>query len=209
MAERIDPVYAALAWWPVAWHAAGAALAWLLPSPWRWPALAVWVLLLPPLLCRTVDRCAPRRGTLDPRAARRWWWLQQLQLPFNRIPVLEEALRLVPGLSQAWLWLWGARISPFCVIAPGARITDRQLVRVGRGAVLGAGCLLGGHLVVREDGGWRVIVAEVEVGAGAIVGARAVLGPGARVAPGEQLPATQALPPFQRWEGGRRRKADA
>ncbi len=205
---RADPVFALLVWWPLAWHGAGGVLAWALPRPWGWWALALWTLLLPPLLCRTCDRRWPVRGTIasTTAAARRWWWLHQLQRPFNHVPVFEDLLRLVPGLYQSWLLMWGARVSLLSVIAPGVAITDRHLVIIARGAVLGHGCILGGHLAVRTPTGWDLIIAPVTVETGALIGARAVLGPGSSVAAGEILPATQALPPCQRWQGGRRVK---
>jgi serine acetyltransferase len=150
----------------------------------------------------------PVRGTLSVScaAARRWWWLQQLQWPFNHLVIFESLLRLVPGLYQSWLWLWGGNVSLFSMIGPGVIITDRQMIRIGRGAILGNGCLIGGHLVVNGPTGWEIIVAEVTIESGALVGARALLGPGSSIAAGEQIPATLPLPPFQRWQDGRRQK---
>jgi hypothetical protein len=203
VAERVDPVFALLAWWQVAWTSTAVVIA--LHAPYGAWCAAAWLLLLPPLLCRTVHGLWPVVGTHPVRsgAARRWWWLQQLQLPFNRLPLLEECLRLVPGLYQAWLALWGARISPWCLVAPRVAITDRQLVIIGRGAVLGDGCLLGAHLVNRRPD-WSITVAPITIGRGAIVGAYAALAPGVVVADDEEVTATQPMPPFSRWEGGRR-----
>lgn len=204
MAERVDPVFALLAWWPLAWIAAAVAIAARAPHG-GWCA-AAWILLLPPLLCRLVHGLWPVIGTHPARsaAARRWWWLQQLQLPFNRLPIFEECLRLVPGLYQVWLWLWGARVSPWCVVAPRVAITDRQLVTIGRGAVLGDGCLLGAHLVARRPD-WSITIARITIGRGAVVGAYAALAPGVEVGDDEEVTATQPMPPFSRWVGGRRR----
>lgn len=206
--RRLDPFFVALAWWPVAWHSAGAVLVWLAPAGWRIGIAAVWALLLPPLLCRMLRPLAIA-GSWRPNsvAARSWWWQQQLQIPFARLPAIEEAMRLVPGLYQMWLRLWGAQVSLRCAVAAGVQLTDRQWVRIGSGAILGNGCMLGGHLVLRDADGWLIIIAPVTIGTRAIAGARTMIGPGASIADDEAMPATYALPPFQRWQGGRRIKA--
>ena len=63
---------------------------------------------------------------------------------FNRLPWLEEILRLMPGLYALWLFLWGGRVSPLVYWAPGSLVIDRPLVIVERGAVIGAGAGLVG-----------------------------------------------------------------
>ena len=206
--DRVDPWFAALAWWPLLWHGGGAGLAWVMPLPWWSWFIPVWVLLLPALMCRISDRCWPVRGTHPAvsAAGRRWWWMQQLQMPFNRIALIEELMCLVPGLYQSWLWLWGSRVSLFCVFAPESVVIDRHLLHIGRASIIGRGCVLGGHLVMRGEDGWTVRVDVVTVGAGALIGTRAMLSPGSSVAENEQVTATLPLPPGQRWEGGRRIK---
>lgn len=205
MVKRIDPIFAALSWWPLIWHALIVPLVMLVPSPWHMWAVVAWVGLLPPLLCRLVHGLWPVEGrhVVSSAAARRWWWLQQLQMPFNRLPLFEETMRLVPGLYQAWLRLWGARVSLLCVFAPHVVVTDRQLLEVGRGAVIGDGCHFSPHAVLRE-GEWSILIASIRVGNGSLVGARAVLGPGVIIADDQQVTATQGMPPFSRWENGRR-----
>ena len=168
-----------------------------------------WIYLLPPLLGRAVLVALGRPQGRDVRQNERaytvGWFLAQLQVPFNRLPALEELLRLVPGLYSAWLNLWGGRVSPFAYWGPGARILDRCLVRVERRAVIGTGVLLSGHLgLVAEDGEFAVDIAPVTVEEGAIVGAAAALGPGARVSAGEMVPSGRSIPPFTVWQGGRK-----
>jgi serine acetyltransferase len=206
----MDWVFVLLAWWPLAWHVIGAGLAWCFPLSWGWLVLLVWVLLLPPLMCRMSEYLFPVRGShlITSVTARRWWWMQQLQMPFNRLVIFEEIMRLVPGFYQLWLILWGGRVSLFSIIAPGVVITDRQLVRIGRGVVLGNGCLLGGHLVIQRGDSCDLIVAEVTVESGAMIGARAMLSPGSSVARNESMPATLSLRPFQRWQDGQRTQSE-
>jgi hypothetical protein len=169
-----------------------------------------WLYLLPPLAGRLTALAfgaAQGRGlTQDTRAYKAWWLTQQWQVVFNRLPLLEEALRLVPGLYAAWLRLWGGRVSPWAYWAAGAVVVDRQLVVVEAGAVIGMGAGLTGHLArLAPDGTFVVDVGAPRVERGAIMGARSGLGPGAELAAHHVLPAGKMIPPFVRWEGGGRR----
>jgi hypothetical protein len=170
--------------------------------------LAAWIYLLPPLASRMMILALGRpegRLTQDMAAYRVWWVLTQWQILFNRLPWLEELLRLVPGLYALWIGLWGGRLSPFAYVGPGVLITDRYAIRVGRGAILGMECILAGHLVVRDEAGrWVVLAATPIVEAEAIVGGDARLGPGAVLRAGHMLPTGRRINPFDEWP---RRKA--
>jgi hypothetical protein len=203
----------AMNWLPLAYLAMGAAGASGLRE--RGAVLLAfilaWVYLLPPLVCRLTLTIAglPEGRDLDQqaRAYRVWWFLTQWQVLFNRLPALEELLRLVPGLYPLWLNLWGARVSPFAYWGPGARTLDRYLLRVDRGAVIGTGAILSGHLGTHdEQGRFRIDLAAVSVGAGAIVGAGAGLAAGCCVGPSELVPAGRLLQPFSTWAQGRKQK---
>ncbi len=168
-----------------------------------------WIYLVPPLVCRATLAIAgyPEGRNLDQQASayKLWWFLAQWQVVLNRVPLLDELLRLVPGLYPLWLRLWGSRVSLFAYWAPGALIVDRYLLQVERGAVIGTGVLLSGHLGVQgEDGTFRVDIAPIEIAAGAIIGAGAKLGPGCRVAGDELVPAGRLLKPFTTWQHGRK-----
>lgn len=170
--------------------------------------LAAWIYLLPPLACRLTILLFGRPGsrlTQDMPAYRVWWVLTQWQILFNRLPWLEELLRLVPGLYALWIGLWGGKFSPFAYVGPRVVITDRHAVCVGRGAVLGMKSVLCGHLVVRDETGrWLVLAAAPTVEPEAMLGGNAVLGPGALLRAGHMLPAGRHVMPFEEWP---RRKA--
>ena len=162
-----------------------------------------WLYLVPALIGGAVTRLWPTpTGTFglgDP-GYRHWWLMLQLQLPFNRLPFLEEALRLVPGLYPLWIRLWGGHLSAQSFVGPGVMIGDRHLIRVGPRAVLGARAGFSGHIAFRDDTGrWRVTVAPCVVGPDAIVGGDAGMGPGAELAPGATLPAARHLGPHRHW----------
>jgi hypothetical protein len=174
---------------------------------------AAWIYLLPPLAGRAAMWLfgQPQNGsvTQDERAYKVWWFLAQLQVPFNRFPVFEELLRLAPGLYALWLSAWGGQASPVVYWGAGALVVDRQSVRVGRGAVIGLRAVLSGHLAIKdESGAFRVALGAVEIGESALIGAYAGIGPGCTVDAGEEVPAATFLRPFSRWSGGRRVKAD-
>lgn len=162
-----------------------------------------WLYLLPPLACRVMFAMFGRPEgelTQDLSSYRVWWTATQLQLIFNRIGWLEELLRLVPGLYALWIYLWGGRLSPQTFVGPGVTITDRYMIDVGPGCVLGAGCALAGHMVMYNSAGrWVVTVAAPVVERQAIVGGNAGLGPGARLRAGEMLPSGRRVAPFATW----------
>jgi hypothetical protein len=188
----------------------------LLVAPWlagapRWaPLVGLAVLyLVPPLVTRAVLRMWGRggpRATFGSGAFLRWWALSQLQLVFNRLPFLDELLRLVPGLYSTWLRLWGARIGRLVFWAPGVVITDRYLLDVGDGVLVGIGTRIVGHVFVGRPGtSPELLLAPVAIGARAMVGGFSMLGPGTRIAEGEAPPAMTVLTPFWTWTEGRRR----
>lgn len=189
--------------------AAGAAL--MLRGEWSAGGATLFtiahVYLLPPLLCRALLALFGRplgEFQVQERGFRLWWLLTQLQILYARLPVLEELLRLVPGLYSLWLTLWGGRASPWAYWSPGVVVADRYLLRIGPGAVLGGGCRIGGHLLRRgTDGTLTLTVAPMRIDGGALIGLHAGVGPGCHVHAGETVPAGRLLRPFTTWQGGR------
>jgi hypothetical protein len=168
--------------------------------------LALYV--APPLVVRLLSIVAPLpAGMVAPgsRGFFAWWASSQCQTIFNRVPLLEEGLRMVPGLYSQWLRLWGARVGALVYWAPGLRIADRSLLAVGDRVVFGAGVRLHGHLLTRDAAGaMSLIVAPVRIGSEALVGAYSLLAPGVGIAAGESSPAARTLGPFTEWRDGRR-----
>lgn len=174
-------------------------------------AALAWIYVVPPLIARIAMALfgVPQGEALDQasRAYKVWWFLAQLQIPFNRFGVFEELIRLVPGLYPLWLNAWGSRVSSIVYWGPGAMVADRQSARIGRGAVIGTRAVLSGHLAVKdESGATRVTLGPVEIGEGVLIGAYAGIGPGCIIAPGEQVPAAAYVRPYTRWANGRRIK---
>ncbi len=164
---------------------------------------ALWIYLAPPFFARLLLARFGRpegRLTQEMPAYRVWWALTQLQMIFNRLPALEETLRLVPGLYALWIFLWGGRLSPFAYVAPGVKIIDRPLVDIGRGAVLGFSARLAGHIASRDiDGRWFVVVAPCVVEDDAVLGGESAMAPGTRLRAASVLPYGRKIGIFGQW----------
>jgi hypothetical protein len=136
-----------------------------------------------------------------------WWFTAQWQVVFNRLPWLEELLRMVPGLYSTWLRLWGARVGKFVYWSPGLIILDRSLVDVGSRVVFGVGVRVNPHVLAPDEatGRMSLTVGKVTVGDDALVGGYSFLPSGATVASGELLPGMRTMRMFSEWRDGRRR----
>jgi hypothetical protein len=175
--------------------------------------LLAWIYLVPPLACRLAlivfGRPQGRALTQHDRAYKVWWFTYQWQVLFNRLPWIEEILRLTPGLYVLWLRLWGGRVSLLSFWAPGALVIDRPLIVVEAGAVIGAGAGLAGHSgMLAPDGSYRIDIGTAHVGRGAIMGARSGLAAG-ELASGQMLPAGRMIKPFTCWDGKTKRALDS
>ncbi len=192
-------------------HVAGVLALLLVPwSSWAWrvPSSLAALYLLPPLLVRLAQAIAPlQEGRLRPGEPgyMRWWLQINLQMVFNRLPWLEEVLRLVPALYSAWLRLYGSRIGKHTYWAAGTRILDRSLLEIGDGVILGAGTVIAPHLVLRgDDGQLQLAVGPVRIGDRAIVGGFSALAAGTVVPADECTRAYLLSPPFTTWRDGKR-----
>lgn len=209
--EKTVPWYmAAMTYWPLLFLLCGGLLAAAAADALRAVTLfAIWLYLIPPLLCRGTVAWfgSPETAGAGPqqRAFKVWWFLTQLQMPFNRIGLLEDLLRLVPGLYSSWLNLWGAKVSLMTFWTRDVIISERYLLTIEPGVTLASQSGITAHIVTPgEDGELKLLVAPVVIERGAVVGIRAGLGPGCRLFAGELLPAGRMLPPWTGWKEGRR-----
>jgi hypothetical protein len=171
--------------------------------------VAVGVLyLLPPLIARCILLLWPIRAErigVPSRDYFVWWVLLNLQIIFCRLTILEEAMRLVPGLYSVWLRLWGARIGSFTYWAAGLRILDRSFLDIGDGVAFGAGVRINPHVMAEnEDGEIELMLAIVTIGHRAIVGGYSLLTAGTRIEDDETTRAFLISPPFSHWKNGKR-----
>ena len=175
---------------------------------WRIVGALVCLYLAPPLLARTILSIAgisSGRISIGTKPFFVWWLVFQLQIVFCRLPALEEALRLIPGLYSQWLRLWGARIGRLTYWSPGTLITDRSFLAIGNNVVLGAGVRLNPHVLAKgKDGALELLLARVVIGDQAMVGGYSLLTAGTEIHPGEITRAFLISPPFSVWKDGKR-----
>lgn len=195
--------------WPVG-HLLGA-FAWAVLPPWtavwRTAAVVFWILLVPPILSRAIGgHRLPLGETAVPSPVFfRWWSTWQLQMLFNRLPWIDELLRFVPGLYSLWLRLWGARIGRLTLWSPGARISDRPLLRLGDDVVIGLDVRLFGHFGGLDEGGRAMLtLGTVTIGDRTSVGGCALLGPGVVLGSDQVTEALFIGNPGALWRGGER-----
>lgn len=211
-AGRVPYYMVALTYLPLLLLLAGALVAGRFSSlPGMTTAFLLWLYLIPPLLCRVVMwlNGAPITDAAGPeeRVFKLWWLLTQLQMPFNRIGLLEEVLRLVPGLYSLWLNLWGSKVSLMTYWTRDILISERYLLTIEPGVTLASQTGISGHLVTPDaDGNMCLMVQPVVIERGAMLGIRSGLGPGCRLYAGELLPAGRLLAPGHGWRNGRKVK---
>jgi len=174
-------------------------------AAWLTPAI---LFLLPPLVVRASTWWSPlASGRVEPgsRGFLHWWFAAQWQVIFTRLPMLEEMIRMVPGLYSLWLRLWGARVGALVYWSPAVVILDRPLVRIGERVVFGVGARLTPH-VLAPNGARRMALylATITIGDDALIGAYSVLLPGCEVADGEVTPPFRTIHTLSRFANGRR-----
>ena len=195
---------------PLAHGLAVAAVVWISRGPlgWRIAAGLAILYIAPALAARIIISVSPvAEGRIRPgtRAFFTWWTLANLQMIFCRLPLLEELIRLVPGLYSLWLRLWGARIGRLTYWGAGLRILDRSYLHVGDDVIFGAAVRINPHVLTRnEQGEMQLILASIVVGDRTIVGGYSLLTAGTEIAPDECTRAFLISPPFSRWENGSR-----
>ena len=195
--------------WPLV-HVA-VAICWTILPPWslaaRIAVAVLWIFLLPPLACRVIVGRGLPRGTIHvpSPAFFRWWTTWQLQMLFNRIALIEEMLRLIPGFYSGWLRLWGARIGRLTLWSPGVRVYDRTLLEIGDDVVIGLDVRITGHFAdVDADGRSNLTLGSVSIGQRTTVGGGALLGPGVTLEADQFTEALFLGTPFSRWRAGAR-----
>ncbi len=184
-------------------HAAGSLACLLTPWPWLAPVVLYLLPLVPGRLLGASLRSVPPEISLGSRDFIRWWASFQCQILFLRIPVLEEILRLIPGLYSLWLRGWGSRVGKLTYWAPQTIILDRGFLDIGDHVVFGAGVRLNPH-VIERDPEPTLRLARVKIGDDAMIGGYSLLTAGTEIAAGEATRAFLISPPFSRWKNGRR-----
>ncbi len=158
------------------------------------------IYLIPPLLCRLTLIFHPLNDpkmSVNSKSHLVWWFTFNLQVIFARFSLLEEILRIVPGLYSLWLRLWGAKIGKLTYWAPKTVISDRSFIEIGDQVVIGAGTRLVPHLFMRDKRNrLNLVLSPISIGDQAVIGGYSVFGPGTKVKPSITTRAFHISKPF-------------
>ena len=186
--------------------------AFMIPGHYVWGYFIIGLYIPLPLLCRLLLWFRPISGgtyVLGSPEFVTWWATAQMQMIYCRLPLLEEVLRLVPGLYSFWLRLWGAKIGRLTFWAPGLRILDRSFLNIGDDVITGAGVRMNAHVIDKKDDVSVLQIATITIGDRCHIGGYSLLTAGTIIHDDETLHAFSLLPPFSTWQGGRRSKIAA
>jgi hypothetical protein len=175
--------------------------------PWGIACALATLFLLPPLITRALLTKLPgadHRIPTDSSAFLIWWATLQTQVIFNRLPFLEETIRLIPGLYSQWLRLWGAKIGRLTYWASGVTVLDRSFLEIGDDVVFGAGVRINPHVL---DG--DLLLAPVKIGHCCQVGGYSLLTAGTELNDDEITRAFLISPPFSKWKNGKRMRDES
>ncbi|BDS06165.1 hypothetical protein NT6N_12050 [Oceaniferula spumae] len=179
-------------------------------SAWAKIGVGAAMLYLAPALLARVLKIGCTGHTHSPIGSRAfffWWATMQCQMLFGRLPILEEMLRLVPGLYSLWLRLWGSQIGRLTFWAPGTVILDRGFLHLGDDVVLGAGVRFNPHVIRKNKAGEPELqLAPIRLGDRVSVGGYSLLTAGTVIPDDETTRAYLLSPPFSEWKNGKRIK---
>lgn len=171
--------------------------------------VSILYLLPPALACLSISIFGLPKGkvSISSKEFFVWWLLFQLQAVFNRLPFLEELLRIIPGVYSLWLRFWGSKIGKLTFWSPGVRILDRSYLQIGDNVIFGAGVRLNPHVVDKNSQGiLELMIDNVSIENDVVVGGYALVTTGSIISSGERTKATLLLPPYSVYKNGRRIK---
>jgi len=162
--------------------------------------------LLPAVLGRIAKMgCAKQtKIELNTPAFYFWWLSLQLQIIFNRFPIFEETLRLIPGLYSMWLRIWGSKIGKLTFWSPGTILLDRGFLSIGDNVVFGAGVRLNPHVIAKQHDTMILSLAPISIGNHATIGGYSLLTAGTVIPDRETTRSFLLSPPFTTWKDGKR-----
>lgn len=170
----------------------------------------LFLYVMPPLISRFLLWIFPIRLGLIKITSNdfiKWWALLNVQMIFCRLPLLEELLRMIPGIYGPWLRLWGAKIGRLTYWAPGLKILDRSFLNIGDDVIFGVNVTLNPHIMFIDDNGELVLALDnITIGSRTTIGGYSNLSAGNVIYPDQTTRAVLNLPPFTKWRNGKRLK---
>ncbi|MGP1386644.1 MAG: acyltransferase [Thainema sp.] len=170
------------------------------PNGWSLLLLLVILYGLPPLVHRLHQWRYPITegiSYLQGKIYSPWWGSHQIQAIYIAFPVLETALRLVPGLFSCWLRLWGAKVGKQVYWTPKLEISDRSLLDIGDRVVFGYQVGLYAHAIKPRRDNLMLYVKRIRIGNDVFLSGGVQIGPGVAIADGTFVPTATHLYPNQ------------
>ena len=111
--------------------------------------------LFPPLFWRLIDLMLPAQlgiSNLDNNNHQFNTWLISfhLQRNYNQFPIMENILKLIPGLYSTWLSLWGAEINTKINWKWKTKIIDRPFIKIKNNSTLHEVDTICSHQIIKK-----------------------------------------------------------
>lgn len=168
--------------------------------------LIIIIYIIPPFITRIALIICPlkqKEYMLYTKEYYTWWLIFCAQIIYLRLPILEELIRIVPGLYSMWLRVfWGAKIGKFTFWAPGTRILERNFIEIGDNVVFAADTRINPH--VQTD--TKLLLSPIIIENNVVVGAYSLLTCGTILKANQVTKAFLISPPFSIWQDGVRVK---
>ena len=132
---------------------------------------------IPPFIGRLTKIQSVDRGIFGPNSKEYWLLISNLvsQNIFNRFPIFEEILRLIPGLYSIWLRLWGSCVGANVIYHARVEIVDGSYVNIGDNVMFGNGAVIGSHaMYLDREGNYNFALRTSYVETGTIVAGRSL-----------------------------------
>jgi hypothetical protein len=148
--------------------------------------------LLPVLTFRLHDYFFPliEENTIFPSGKYpAWWGSLYIQRIYLSIPLLENILRMIPGVYSFWLRLWGSKVGKNVFYATSMEISDRSLLDIGDFVIFGNKSGYYSHVLSpTKDGRMLLMIKKITIGNNVFIGAWSTVGPGINIPDGTKVP---------------------
>ena len=123
-----------------------------------------------------------------------WWGSLYIQRIYLSIPVLENILRMIPGVYSFWLRLWGSKVGKNIFYATQMEISDRSLLEIGDFVIFGNQSGYYSHVLSpSKDGRMFLMIKKIKIGNNVFIGAWSIIGPGVSIPDKTKVPLNSNL----------------
>jgi acetyltransferase-like isoleucine patch superfamily enzyme len=144
------------------------------------------IYVIPPLKWRVVAKMfPPKKGVsyVGKNATKENSWIisYHLQQVYNAIPMIENTLKIIPGLYSLWLRLWGARIGKKVNWTAQSINVDRPFIHIGDRTLIGNQSYLSAHAIKKKDDRYILYLQDVIIENDVVIAVQVLIGPGVHI----------------------------